>query len=372
MFPPLEQKMLQSNPDFAKLYRVITTAILNPDGSTKEDAEAKDRAAVQKGLDKHRHKATRHYLLERAIATATPPEPKPSSSSSSSSTTTPSTRLSRASERLQQRQAQSSAEATPEALLELLLVLPSFLDAVDTLAPDSLALLLSSPPLSDFEALLPDLADLIACSLHASALGLARIVHPTMNPSYLHRHVASLPKDLAALNASLAAAEETLKAARIRTVSSLTRLLQILSECLTCLVRTLEAKHGVIARSLELRASDVSLEAQRAEKLAEQALWKLRRDVYSPESAAALQRYGAHLKDANARIAERARRLQAELDARDGHSRGDLHHHHHDDGDDDDEGRVSSRQAAVGYFDNGKHVDDAQRDMDRLRLHDMR
>jgi hypothetical protein len=48
MFPPLEQKMLQSNPDFAKLYRVITTAILNPDGSTKEDAEAKDRAAVQK------------------------------------------------------------------------------------------------------------------------------------------------------------------------------------------------------------------------------------------------------------------------------------------------------------------------------------
>ncbi|OTA04612.1 hypothetical protein A9Z42_0051910 [Trichoderma parareesei] len=367
--------MLQSNPDFAKLYRVITTAILNPDGSTKEDAEAKDRAAVQKGLDKHRHKATRHYLLERAIATATPPEPKTSSSSSSSSTTTtttPSTRLSRASERLQQRQAQSSAEATPEALLELLLVLPSFLDAVDTLAPDSLALLLSSPPLSDFEALLPDLADLIACNLHASALGLARIVHPTMNPSYLHRHVASLPKDLAALNASLAAAEENLKAARIRTVSSLTRLLQILSECLTCLVRTLEAKHGVIARSLELRASDVSLEAQRAEKLAEQALWKLRRDVYTPESAAALQRYGAHLKDANARIAERARRLQAEVDARDGHSRGDLQHHHDDDGDDDDEGRVSSRQAAVGYFDSGKRVDDAQRDMDRLRFHDTR
>ncbi|KAL7806492.1 hypothetical protein V8C26DRAFT_416345 [Trichoderma gracile] len=356
MFPPVEQKILQSNPDFAKLYRVITTAILNPDGSTKDDAEAKDRAAVQKGLDKHRHKATRHYLLERAIATATPPEPKPSPSSTS-------TRLSRASERLQQRQAQSSAEATPEALLELLLILPSFLDAVDTLPPDSLALLLSSPPLSDFEALLPDLADLIACNLHASALGLARITHPTMNPSYLHRHVASLPKDFAALNASLAAAEETLKASRIRTVSSLTKLLGILSECLTCLVRTLEAKHGVIARSLELRASDVSLEAQRAEKLAEQALWKLRREVYysTPESAAALQRYGAHLKDANARIAERARRLQAEVDAHEGHSQGDDVHHRDEDGD-----------VFVAYADGGKRVDDAQRNLDRLRLHDMR
>lgn len=48
MFPPVEQKILQSNPEFAKLYRIITTAILNPDGSTKEDDEAKDRATVQK------------------------------------------------------------------------------------------------------------------------------------------------------------------------------------------------------------------------------------------------------------------------------------------------------------------------------------
>ncbi|TFB04300.1 Uncharacterized protein CCMA1212_003322 [Trichoderma ghanense] len=359
MFPPVEQKILQSNPEFAKLYRVITTAILNPDGSTREDAEAKDRAAVQKGLDKHRHKATRRYLLERAIATATPPEPKPSSSAS--------TRLSRASERLQQRQAQSSAEATPEALLELLLLLPSFLDAVDTLPPDSIALLLSSPPLSEFEALLPDLADLIACNLHASALGLARIVHPAMNPSYLHRHVASLPKDLAALHAGLAAAEESLKAARLRAVASLTKLLGILSECLTCLVRALEAKHGVIARSLELRASDVSLEAQRAEKLSEQALWKLRREVYTPESAAALQRYGAHLKDANAQIAERARKLQGELDAHDGHSsQGDMEHD-----DDDDEARTLG-DGVVAYADGGKRMDDAQRDLDRLRLHDLR
>ncbi|PTB70091.1 hypothetical protein BBK36DRAFT_1084108, partial [Trichoderma citrinoviride] len=352
MFPPVEQKMLQSNPDFAKLYRVITTAILNPDGSTREDAEAKDRAAVQKGLDKHRHKAARHYLLERAIATATPPEPKSSSSSSSSA----STRLSRASERLQQRQAQSSAEATPEALLDLLLILPPFLDAVDALPADSLALLLSSPPLSDFEALLPDLADLVASGLHASALGLARLAHPAVNPSYLHRHVASLPKDFAALNASLAAAEENLKAARIRTVASLTNLLRILSECLTCLVRSLEAKHGVIARSLELRASDVSLEAQRAEKQAEQAMWRLRKEVYTPESTAALQRYVAHLRDANARIEARARKLQADLDAHDGHyTQG--HDAVHDD---DERGRRASRDAGVAY------ADDAHRDMDRL------
>ncbi|KAL7929133.1 hypothetical protein V8C35DRAFT_316319 [Trichoderma chlorosporum] len=352
MFPPVDQKILQSNPEFAKLYRIITTAILNPDGSTKEDDEAKDRATVQKNLDKHRQKAAKQYLLERAIATATPPEPKPSSSTS--------TRLSRASERLQQRQAQSSAESTPEALLDLLLILPSFLDAVDTLPHDSINLLLSSPPLSDFEALLPDLADLISSNLHASALGLARFAHPATNPTYLHRHIASLPKDFAALNASLSAAEETLKAARIRTVTSLTNLLQTFSECLTCLVRSLEAKHGVIARSLELRASDISLEAQRAEKQAEQAMWKLRKEVYTPESISALQHYVSHLKDANARISERARKLQADLESHDEQSRSESTQ-------DDDDDR-SSRGVPALYKDVGKRVEEAKRDMDRLRL----
>ncbi|KAL7944553.1 hypothetical protein V8C42DRAFT_325152 [Trichoderma barbatum] len=351
MFPPVEQKVLQSNPEFAKLYRIITTAILNPDGSTKDDDEAKDRAAVQKSLDKHRHKAAKQYLLERAIATATPPEPKPSSSAS--------TRLSRASERLQQRQAQSSAESTPEALLDLLLVLPPFLDAVDTLPHDSITLLLSSPPLSEFEALLPDLADLIASNLHAAAIGLARFSHPAMNPSYLHRHVASLPKDFATLNASLSAAEEALKAARIRTVTSLTSLLQTFSECLTCLVRTLEAKHGVIARSLELRASDISLEAQRAEKQAEQTMWKLRKEVYTPESISALQHYVVHLKDANARITDRARKLQADLDA---------HYEQHGEMTDDDEDERPSRDVPPMYKDVGRRVEEAKRDMDRLRL----
>ncbi|KAH6604947.1 hypothetical protein Trco_006654 [Trichoderma cornu-damae] len=352
MFPPVEQKVLQSNPEFAKLYRIITTAILNPDGSTKEDVEAKDRAAVQKGLEKHRQKAAKHYLLERAIATSAPPEPKPPSSAS--------TRLSRASERLQQKQAQSSAESTPEALLDLVLVLPPFLDAVDTLPHDSVALLLSSPPLSDFEALLPDLADLISSNLHASALGLARFAHPAANPSYLHRHIASLPKDFANLNAGLAAAEEALKAARIRTITSLTNLLQTFSECLTCLVRSLEAKHGVIARSLELRASDISLEAQRAEKQAEQVMWRLRKEVYTPESISALQHYVTHLKDANVRITERVRNLQSDLDSHGEYSQGEMA--------EDEEEESAPKDVPRVYNDVGKRVEDAKRNMDRLPL----
>lgn len=242
--------------------------------------------------------------------------------------------------------------------------MPSFLDTVDTLPHDSIALLLSSPPLSDFEALLPDLADLISSNLHASALGLARLAHPATNPTYLHRYVASLPKDFANLNASLVAAEETLKTARIRTITSLTNLLQLFSECLTCLVRTLEAKHGVIARSLELRASDVSLDAQRAEKQAEQTLLKLRKEVYTPESISALQHYVTHLKDANTRVAEKVRDLQVDLEAYDDEdSQDEMEESLEEEG-----GGLSEYEHGGDYQDEGQHVEDTERDMDRLRL----
>lgn len=47
MFPPVEDSVLQNNPDFANLYSKLTNLVLNPDGSTKEDPRAKERAAVR-------------------------------------------------------------------------------------------------------------------------------------------------------------------------------------------------------------------------------------------------------------------------------------------------------------------------------------
>ena len=47
MLPPVDDAVLQNNPDFAALYKTLTTAILNPDGSTKNDPAAKERNAVR-------------------------------------------------------------------------------------------------------------------------------------------------------------------------------------------------------------------------------------------------------------------------------------------------------------------------------------
>lgn len=46
-FPPVDDAVLQNNPDFSNLYNKLTNVILNPDGSTKEDPAAKERAAVR-------------------------------------------------------------------------------------------------------------------------------------------------------------------------------------------------------------------------------------------------------------------------------------------------------------------------------------
>jgi hypothetical protein len=47
MLPPVEDAVLRNNPQFAALYSTLTTTILNPDGSTKNDPAAKERSAIR-------------------------------------------------------------------------------------------------------------------------------------------------------------------------------------------------------------------------------------------------------------------------------------------------------------------------------------
>ncbi|KAF7554191.1 hypothetical protein G7046_g6881 [Stylonectria norvegica] len=298
MFPPIDDTVLQNNPDFANLYAKLTNVILNPDGSTNEDPAAKERAAVSEELKSRRLHTAKQHILTRAIATATPPAP-------SSSTARPA--------RSRPSASQASQTGSHEPLLDLLMILPLLLDAENPLPQDSVELLFSHPPLSDLETLLPELAPLVSANLRSSALSLTRLTHPTTNPSFLHRHVSSLPLALTTLLADQSTAAATLTAARLHALTSLTTLLHSYAQAMTYLIRTLELKHGVIARSLELRASEVSLSAQRHQADAEQTLWSVRREVYTPEVVAALKNYAAHLRDAKVRGEERVRGLKAEL-----------------------------------------------------------
>ncbi|KAF5002258.1 hypothetical protein FGRMN_475 [Fusarium graminum] len=308
MFLPVEDSVLQNNQDFANLYNKLTNVVLNPDGSTKNDPRAKERATVREELDRRRLISAKQHLLTRAISSSTP------------SSTPPATR---ASSRLRAPQNHQAAEpksqqqqqpSLPEPLLDLLIALPPLLDANNPPLPqDTLQLLFAHPPLSDLETLLPALAPIIASNLRTWALGLARIAHPSTNPSFLHRHIASLPTTLSSWHSDLATAETDLSTHRLRSLAALTSLLHAASHALSLLVRALEVKHGVVARSLELRAAEVALHARRYDADASIAAASVRRAVYTPESIAALKNYGAHLRDARMRGDERIRNLTAEL-----------------------------------------------------------
>jgi hypothetical protein len=206
-------------------------------------------------------------------------------------------------------------------LADLLVLLPPLLsattadddDAADSLDQESLELLLSSPPLSELESLLPELAALTSASLHSSALSVARVLHPTTNPSYLHRHIPSLPTALKALQDARKAAHEALSAARLRASATLLDLLDAYSTALALLLRALEDKHGPVARSLDLRATEVSLRARRMDVDVRAAAAELHAGVYPSEAVAALANYAAHLRDARMRAEESIKVRTAEL-----------------------------------------------------------
>jgi hypothetical protein len=245
---------------------------------------------------------------------------------------------------------------------------------------------MSSRPFTSLDTHLPQLATLVSDQLHASALHLARLTSPSTNPSYLHRHVAPLPAHVAGLQATLAFREASLGPARRAAATALLALLRAHAAALAQHVRALEAKHGAVARGLELAAAEGALAARRAELDAGLALGALRRDVYGPEVRGALARYARHLGDARRRLEEGIAGARRELAAygvdvedrqsggpRDGREPGD---DDDDDEDDEDELRPARKQAkgdtmreiAKAYRSLGLQIDDVKADLARLEV----
>ncbi|KAK2016488.1 hypothetical protein LZ32DRAFT_644991 [Colletotrichum eremochloae] len=307
MLPPVEQSVLRNNPEFAELHHALTTAILNPDGTTKKPA-TKERTSAQNELADHRFKAAKDHLLINAISKTAPPEPKVAPARTI-------VRSKSASQPASAPQPQQQQQL-PDSLLDLLLLLPPLLTpTTDPLPADSLAILLSNPPFTEFPSLLPQLGELVSATLHSSAVALARIASPTTNPSFLHRNVPALQTTYQRLESDLREAKYALARERLRAADGLTAVLDKHAGALTLLVRALEAKHGVVARSLEFRAAEAGLEAQRAEADAVAAREGVRKEVYSPEMVAALSNYAAHLRDARMRLESVVTTLRAELEA---------------------------------------------------------
>ncbi|CAJ2510634.1 Uu.00g062590.m01.CDS01 [Anthostomella pinea] len=327
MLPPVDLAVFTNNPGFSKLYKTVTGALLNSDGSTKVDEAAKKRDAVRDELKAHRLKATRIHLLRQAISTAVP-DTTPSQPSKQQQQ-----QQHRRTKSKPQPQTQQSPPLPPE-IMDILLLIPPFLSHASTMTPAALTLLLSRPPFSDLATHFPQLIEVISGRLTRQANSLARALRPTTNASYIHRSIPLLPSTTITLLDTLATSKQTLTAARLAATTSLTSYLRQHTQALTLLLRALEVKHGAAARSSELRAENACLEAQTCALAVEALLWDARSTVYPPEARVALANYRRHLRVARMRLADGSRVREAELadygvpvrsdekDARPGRGRG--------------------------------------------------
>ncbi|EFX06194.1 hypothetical protein CMQ_6515 [Grosmannia clavigera kw1407] len=198
MLPPVEESVLQNNPDFAKLYKILTTVVLNEDGSSKSDVGAKQREAAQQA----------RYTAPQA----------PAADVKSGAAARRAARANSARPSMVMRE-EAPQEAVPQELADLLVLLPALLQREREgsggagegarLSNDDVALLMASPPLSRLPEHLPRLAQLVSANLQAAALALVRVANPMTNPSYLHRGHGPVGRALELRAAEVALAAQT-------------------------------------------------------------------------------------------------------------------------------------------------------------------
>ncbi|KAI0394601.1 hypothetical protein F5Y17DRAFT_427409 [Xylariaceae sp. FL0594] len=359
MLPPVDDTILKENPRFADLYKTLIIENLNPDGTTRDEADptAGQRNAVREELKAYRLKAARLGLLRNAIETAgadlpnqaleeeAPAKPKQHSklqqpqqhrrpnpraqsrsqsqshSQSTSTSTATSTATTTGARETAPTQAQPNPSTTPttspslpEGLKDLLLLLPAFLNQAPSLPSSFLSLLLSEPPFSDIQTLFPSLVSLISAQLSAQAKSLARVISPSTNSSYIHRTIPQLSTSVQTVITTSSLTSRALSSARLSTLSSW-RAYEEKHDALLALILSalLERKHGPAAENAELRAAQARQQAQTLALASEALLWVTRDAVYPNEARTALANYRQHLRDAGRRLEDGARVREAEL-----------------------------------------------------------
>ncbi|KAI0191329.1 hypothetical protein F4808DRAFT_396233 [Astrocystis sublimbata] len=320
MLPPVDDSVLKNNPRFQQLYHTLTTAVLNPDGSTKIDPAAEKRDAVSQELKAYRLKAARVHLLRTAISTAVPStsnnNTKPIDNNEQQKSQPKQHRRlpSRTSQLQQSKPTPQTLPSLPPDLHELLLLLPPFLTHATTLSPSSLTLLLTSPPFPSLPLLFPQLLTLLSTSLTRLALTLTRVLSPSTNPSYTHRLIPTLPTLTSTLLSTYSQTQTThLPLSRQKTLSALQTHSSLHNTTLSLLTTHLEHKHGPIASYSVLQAQKAELLAKEQDLAAHALRLETQGLIYPAEARSALDTYRHHLRDAGRRLEDAIRVREVQL-----------------------------------------------------------
>jgi hypothetical protein len=240
----------------------------------------------------------------------------------------------------------------PPELLELIILLSLKL-STPQLPPISLSLLTTSAPYDTLQEHIPRISALLSTHLHSQALALTRLLHPTTNPSYLHRTIPKIPSALNTLSATISSQKASLESARLALVPLTTKVLEHYRTATELTIRILEQnKHGQLARSIKSKSELLCADAKQEELNAKIVNLTARNTIYTPEVSGALANYKEQLRDGRARLRQRQKDAEKELErygvGREGKER-------------------VMREIARVYGEMGRQIWEVRKDMERLK-----
>jgi hypothetical protein len=239
----------------------------------------------------------------------------------------------------------------PPELLELIILLSLKLST--PLPAPSLALLTTSAPYDTLPEHTPRIGALVSTHLHSQAIALTRLLNPTTNPSYLHRTIPKIPSAISTLSTTISSQKAALETARLALVPLTTKVLEQYRAATELTIRILEQnKHGQLARSIKSKSELLAAEAKQEELNAKIVYATARNTIYTPEVSSALANYKEHLRDGRARLRQRQKDAEKELE-RYGVGR---------------EGKEKvMKEIARVYGEMGRQIREVKRDMERLK-----
>jgi diphthamide biosynthesis protein 3 len=280
MIPPIDPTLLEANPQFAFLYKHVTTQLLNPDATTISISFSHD--PVAKRLRQHHVQAAKHDILRRSLYTFT------------------------------------ADESLPSELVELVLNIATYLSEAPTmnLSPEAHDFMV--PEVEEFQDNLDTIAPLLSKHIQEQRDFLLPLTLTSTSPAKPTRSTSSpsLASTLSTRLTSLHTLQtQTLPATNIALSNSLSTLLHAHTTHLAALIRHLELHiHGTQSRHTHTRATYLSTVAAGLEAKVQVLALQVRHAVYTPTVQRALVAYSSHLREFREKLREREEMVERELD----------------------------------------------------------
>ncbi|RJE21544.1 hypothetical protein PHISCL_06116 [Aspergillus sclerotialis] len=314
MIPPCDPSILESNPQFKKLYQNLTTSILNPDGSTRaQDAEPERKGAVEE-LRKCRVRNAKKQIKKGML----------------------------------RRLAFEADSGLEDENRDNVGVISLYLDSTLTEKPSGTEngneneedkgtddiLTLLAPDIEKFYTVIPDIVPPFSSLLSSTVANLRNIANAgATNPSPAPATEPPLSRfrarqSLSKLNATPLLSKELgdrvkklreiqlveLPAARREMAITAAAVLALRGQILEKTVELLErAKHGALARATKAKAEHLSAVARGVDRKLNVTKLTIHNEIHTPEAIAALGNYRKHLQDIQEKLKQREVRAIEEL-----------------------------------------------------------